>query len=180
MVVEKGWRLAGQQVVLPMHEDFGPYRAWHKKYTFRSTVVRRLMLSGQQSTQCETLAKIQDKPLAKLWNNDHIWYLINLPVPSKGCPLLHVVHIKGWTISQVLLYSKRKQHVFTAAFGRRNFETEVTSTALLLSGIKADVATHKVTWRSDILKMFTLSFWDFEIIRDSRLPLSMTVQHLYP
>jgi len=43
-----------------------------KKYTFRSVVVRRLKLRGQQRTQCETLAKTQDKPMATLWNNDHV------------------------------------------------------------------------------------------------------------
>jgi len=74
--------------------------------------------------------------------------------------MLHVAHLKGWTISQVLLYSKRTRvwHVLRSAFGRRNYETQGTSAALLLSEIKICVATCKVTWRSDNLKMFTLSF----------------------
>jgi hypothetical protein len=65
-------RLGGQQVVLPMNEDFDPYGAWHKKYTFRSADVMKLKLHGKQSTQHETMAKIQDKPMAKLRNNDHV------------------------------------------------------------------------------------------------------------
>jgi hypothetical protein len=50
--------------------------------------------------------------------------------------MLHVAHLKGLTVSQVLLYSKRIWHVLRAAFDRRNYETHGTSTALLLSEIK--------------------------------------------
>ena len=33
--------------------------------------IGRLNLSGKHSPDCQTVAKIQEKQVAKLWNNDH-------------------------------------------------------------------------------------------------------------
>jgi hypothetical protein len=71
-LVEKRWRLGGQQVGLLMNVDFCPF--------VRSGSVARLDLCINHSNKCGTVVKIQDKQVTKLWYNDRVYHS-NLPVP---------------------------------------------------------------------------------------------------
>jgi hypothetical protein len=48
------------------------YSMIQKIYNFRSANIVRLNLYRKHSTKCETVVKIQDKQLAKLWSNDRV------------------------------------------------------------------------------------------------------------
>jgi len=67
------------------------------------TNIGSLNLCVKHSTECETVDKIQDTQLARLWSNDHVWYYRNLSIPYKHGVLWHVVDLQGWPTSQILL-----------------------------------------------------------------------------
>ena len=68
--VETGERLNRQNVVLLMNEDF------HTRtiQIFRLANIGRLNLHKKLVTKCETVAKVLDKWVAKLWSNSHVKY----------------------------------------------------------------------------------------------------------
>jgi hypothetical protein len=71
-----------EEVVLLMNEDFGLCTVLRKKNAqiCRSANIRRLNLRIKRRTKCETVAKIQDKKVARLWSNEHVQHHRNLLV----------------------------------------------------------------------------------------------------
>jgi hypothetical protein len=68
--------LSGQQVVLLMNADLGPY-SLHQKYTALHVCQRRKVnLHIKRSTQCDTMGKISDTQVAHCRSNDHLMRLI--------------------------------------------------------------------------------------------------------
>ena len=100
----KEWRFIGREAVLIIKEDSGPCTVWQKTIQlFRSANIARLNLHIKQSTKCETVAKIQDTYVAKLWSNEHVYHR-NLTVPWKCGQLRPVADLQGWPTSHVLTY----------------------------------------------------------------------------
>jgi hypothetical protein len=75
MLVQKVWRLSGEQLVLLMNEDLGSFTVWQKNYTTHKLAnIWRMNLYRKHNTEYETLAKIQDK---------HTQSFLGHPVPVK-------------------------------------------------------------------------------------------------
>lgn len=76
---EKGRRLSRQQIVLLTSEDFGS-RTYIVQLSLSANILR-LNSYMKRNTKCETVAKIEDTQVAKLWCNDHVQYYRKLPIP---------------------------------------------------------------------------------------------------
>jgi hypothetical protein len=66
--------LSGQQVVLLMNADFGPYI--RNTQHFLSADIGRLNLHIKRSTQSDTVGKISDTQVTQCRSNDHLMHLI--------------------------------------------------------------------------------------------------------
>jgi hypothetical protein len=73
-LLETGWGMGGQQIIMLMNYDFRPSTVWCNNCAFCNSVNIRILKAR------ENVAKIEDKVMVKLWNNDHVYHR-KLPVP---------------------------------------------------------------------------------------------------
>lgn len=77
MLVEKGWRSGGKQIVLLKIQDFSLCTIWHKNYKTSGRPTSRIstdVVRIKHNSKCKHVAKIQDVQVVTLWSNDQVQY----------------------------------------------------------------------------------------------------------
>jgi hypothetical protein len=102
--VEKGWKLIGHNVVLPRNDDFGPYTV----VTNYTANIGSLNLYIKHSAKFQTVTKIQDKQVAKLWGNNHVQNQenagsIKMWATARGVQRTSVAIFTGFTVISLVL-----------------------------------------------------------------------------